>query len=127
MRIKMLEYYQGVGVSGVMENGNTVNVLEPGETYEVSEKMAKWCVDNGKAAAVEKPAVVDGGLGSAKELSEHYKEVAEVLEVLPNEAAADETPIMTTANQVTATPAVEKVVIDNPKATTTHTRHGGRR
>jgi hypothetical protein len=101
----MLEYYQGVGVSGVMLNGNTVNVLEPGETYRVSEKMAKWCIENGKAVTVE-----------TKEITDAKSEKPEVVEISDEsrEAASD----FSQSEPPTTSPVMTSV------STSTRSRHG---
>jgi hypothetical protein len=54
MKIKMFEYYQGVGVTGVLiRTGTTVNVLTPDEVYEVDNATGNYLLDNRKGVQVE--------------------------------------------------------------------------
>ena len=49
MKIKMLEYFQGTGVSGVLvRTGSTVAIFAPDEVYEVSADLGKYLLDNRK-------------------------------------------------------------------------------
>ena len=53
MRIKMLEYMQGEGVSAVLvRTGNTVNILTPDEVYEVSANLGAELLTHRKAVEV---------------------------------------------------------------------------
>jgi hypothetical protein len=54
MKIKMFEYYQGVGVTGVLiRTGATVNVLTPDEVYEVDNATGNYLMDNRKGIRAE--------------------------------------------------------------------------
>ena len=56
MKVKMLEYYQGVNVSAVSFPGReTVTILVPGNVYEVDDSMGQWLLDNRKAEELKEP------------------------------------------------------------------------
>ncbi len=57
MRIKMLETFQGVGVSAVLADESLrVSILERDETYDADPELAEYLIANRKAEPVEIPA-----------------------------------------------------------------------
>ena len=59
MKVKMLEYYQGVNVSAVSFPGReTVTILVPGNAYEVDDSMGQWLLENRKAEELKEPLMV---------------------------------------------------------------------
>ncbi len=105
MQIKMNEYYQGSGVSAVLlRTGDTVNILTPGESYEVDLTLGSWLIDNRKAVQVDAKEIhvrfteiiseVNYGAQAEPELrhdEEVYKELTE-------EPQAEDEPLMSTEN-----------------------------
>lgn len=54
MKIRMLEYFQGVGQSGLLlEENITVTIFEPGDVLEVNKTLGTYLIDNRKAVEVE--------------------------------------------------------------------------
>jgi hypothetical protein len=58
MKIKMTEYLQGNGISGISEKtGETVTVLEPNGVYEVDSVLAEFILSNRKGSEVKSQPV----------------------------------------------------------------------
>lgn len=53
MKVKMLEVFQGTGVTALNTFENiTVSILEKGEIYEIGTTLGAWLIENGKAEPV---------------------------------------------------------------------------
>lgn len=53
MKVKMLEVFQGTGVTALNTFENiTVSILEKGEIYEIGATLGAWLIENGKAEPV---------------------------------------------------------------------------
>lgn len=55
MKVKMLQYFQGTGVTALDAHGKEVAVLEPGKEYEVDDTLGAWLVKVRKAENVITP------------------------------------------------------------------------
>lgn len=95
MLIKMNEYLQGVGVSGVLvKTGNTVSALEPDGVYEVGDELATYILENHKGVEYLTDKPVHYGAQDKPEFR-HDDEKYEQMKA-ESEAPAEETPIMST-------------------------------
>lgn len=86
MKLKMLETVQGAGINGVHSEGFSVNILEKGEVYEISNELADWLLENNKAMEFVSKVPFKEPLEIAE---------PEVVEITEAEVPAEETPIMT--------------------------------
>jgi len=73
MRITMSEYLQGPAITGkLVDEGIDVTILVPDETYEVSEDLGKWILDNhkgvksGPSKIKAKPEAVEASVSETK-------------------------------------------------------------
>ena len=99
MKLKMLEYFQGAGASGVLlRTGATVNSLEPGEVYEVDNQTADYLLEHRKAEAVKgKPHYGAQDKPELRDDEALYKRMTAVVEPETEEESDDEeeSPVMT--------------------------------
>ena len=87
MKLKLLETVQGVDISGVhLIEGFSVKVLEPGEVYEVSQKLGEWLLETRKAEKIESAP----HYGAQSEPEYPRNDEAKYEEMIADETAAPE-------------------------------------
>jgi len=128
MQVKMSEYFQGSGVSAEGETGAKVTVLLPDETYTVDAVLGKWLIDNRKAVEIERKAepklpVSEIAPTPEQPVDAWYSEMPQAVEV------ERDNPVMATTSPSPyppVPPSDESVVVERPRSTSTHKRHGGK-
>ncbi len=97
MKVKMIENYQGSGVSALeLPEEIEVSILRPGKEYEVSDARGAWLIEHGKAEEVKAKHYGAKSEPEPRNDDEIYEEVKKEVEL----------PIMSTQSQ--AKPAAKK-------------------